>query len=155
MQWVNRMTNGYLPSHEAWVAYKHQLWPGLQYGLGTMTNNLELATKLLDIADYKMLKVLGVMQNVIKGLQKLHTTFRGCGLFGLPKERLISQVNLLFHHYHVSMNLSKKQDTSLGYLQLQIGTPHNPLMLDYTKWGKLAPLSWTKMLWKLPHNPQI
>ncbi len=27
--WVNRMTNGHLPSHMARVAYKHQLWPGL------------------------------------------------------------------------------------------------------------------------------
>ncbi len=27
--WINRMTNGHLPSHVAWVAYRHQLWPGL------------------------------------------------------------------------------------------------------------------------------
>ena len=31
-QWVNRMKNGHLPSHVAWIAYKHQLWPSLQYG---------------------------------------------------------------------------------------------------------------------------
>jgi hypothetical protein len=24
--------------------------------------------------------------------------------------------------------------------------PHNPLTLDYKKWGHLAPLSWVKML---------
>jgi hypothetical protein len=28
-QWVNRMKNGHLPSHVAWIAYKHQLWPSL------------------------------------------------------------------------------------------------------------------------------
>jgi hypothetical protein len=38
---------------------------------------------------------------------------------------------------------------SLQYLQLQIGTPHNPLTLDYKKRGFLAPLSWVKMLWCL------
>jgi hypothetical protein len=38
-QWVNRMKNGHLPSHVTWIAYKHQLWPSLGYGLGTMTNN--------------------------------------------------------------------------------------------------------------------
>jgi hypothetical protein len=27
--WVNRMTNGHLPSHIVWVPYRHQLWPGL------------------------------------------------------------------------------------------------------------------------------
>jgi hypothetical protein len=34
--WINRMTNGHLPSHIAWVAYRQQLWPDLRYGLGTI-----------------------------------------------------------------------------------------------------------------------
>ncbi len=38
--WVNRMTDGHLPNHMAWIAYKHQLWPGVRYGLGTMTKQL-------------------------------------------------------------------------------------------------------------------
>ncbi len=55
---------------------------------------------------------------------------------------------MFFQHYHVSTNLSKKLDALLGYLQLQIGTPNNPFLQDYAKWGDLAPLSWVKMLWK-------
>jgi hypothetical protein len=39
------------------------------------------------------------------------------------------------------MNLSRKLDASLRYLQLHLGTPCNPLTLDYNKWGHLAPLS--------------
>jgi hypothetical protein len=35
----------------AWVAYKHQLWPGLRYGLGTMTNDITPAKKLLNNVD--------------------------------------------------------------------------------------------------------
>jgi hypothetical protein len=146
--WVNRMTNGHLPSHMVWVAYKHQLWPGLRYGLGTMTNNITPAKKLLDNVDYNTLNVLGILRNVTKGLRKKHTTFGGFGLFNLPTEQLISRVNMFFQHYHVSMNLSKKLDALLGYLQLQIGTPNNPFLQEYTRWGDLAPLSWVKMLWK-------
>jgi hypothetical protein len=37
--WVNRMTNG------------HQLWPGVRYGLGTMTNDLKVADSLLHNED--------------------------------------------------------------------------------------------------------
>jgi hypothetical protein len=58
-QWVNRMKNGHLPSHIAWMAYKHQLWPSLRYGLGTMTNDIKVADKLLNATDYKMLNILG------------------------------------------------------------------------------------------------
>jgi hypothetical protein len=53
--WVNRMTNGHLPSHMARVAYKHQLWPRLQNGLGTMNNDIEQASTLLDDVDYRTL----------------------------------------------------------------------------------------------------
>jgi hypothetical protein len=88
--WVHRMQNGHLPCHIAWTAYKLQLWPGLRYGLGTMTNNLESAKELLHAKDYKMLNVLGVLRNVTKGLRQLHTTFGGFGLFSLTTEQLIS-----------------------------------------------------------------
>ena len=59
------MQNGHLPGHIAWTwtAYKHQLWPGLRYGLGTMTNNLEPADELLHTKDYKLLNMFGVLRN--------------------------------------------------------------------------------------------
>ena len=58
--WVNRMRNGHLPNHMAWIANKHHLWPGVRYGLGTMTNNLEVADNLPHGKDYRMLHVLGL-----------------------------------------------------------------------------------------------
>ena len=87
--WVSRMMNGHLPRHMAWVAYSHQLWPGVWYGLGTMTNNLEVTNNLLHNEDYRMLNVLGVACSVTKGLCWLHTSFGGFGLFNLPVEQLI------------------------------------------------------------------
>jgi hypothetical protein len=95
-QWVNRMKNGHLPSHIAWIAYKRQLWPSLQNRLGTMTNDMEVADKLLNKTKYKTLNILGIFRNVSTGLQKFHTTFSGFGLFSLPTEQLISRVNMLF-----------------------------------------------------------
>jgi hypothetical protein len=62
---------------------------------------------------------------------------------------------MFFQHYHLSTNLSKKLNASLGYLQLQVGMPHNPFTQDYSKWGGLAPLSWVKMLWKSLHHFNI
>jgi hypothetical protein len=69
MQWVNRMMNGHLPSHIAWVACRHQLWPDLRYGLGMMTNDMKPTSTLLDNEDYKTLNVLGILPNVTKGLR--------------------------------------------------------------------------------------
>ncbi len=133
----------------AWVAYKHQLWPGLRYSLGTMTNDIEAADKLLDKEDCRTLNILGVVRTVHHGLQKLHMAFGGFRLFNLATKQLISRINTFFQHYHMPSNISKKLDMSLRYLQLQIGTPHNLLTLYYMKRGFLAPLSWVKMLWRL------
>ncbi len=41
--WVQRMQNRHLPCHIIWTVYTHQMWPGLRYGLGTMTNDIEPA----------------------------------------------------------------------------------------------------------------
>jgi len=85
---------------------------------------------------------------VAKQLRRIHTTFGGFGLYNFATEQLIGRLNLLMQHYHTPSNLSKKLDVSLKYLQLQIGTNRNPLLLDYDVWGHLAPRSWTKMLWR-------
>ena len=83
------MTNGHLPNHMAWIAYKHQLWPGVRYGLGTMTNDLEVADNLLHKEDYRMFNIVGVARSITKGLHHLHTTFGRFGLLKLPVEQLI------------------------------------------------------------------
>jgi hypothetical protein len=93
--WVNRMTNGYLPNHMAWIAYKHQLWPGVRYGLGTMTNDFEVADSLLHDEEYRILNALGMVHSITKVLRCLHTTFGGFRLFNLPVKQLICQVNML------------------------------------------------------------
>jgi hypothetical protein len=117
-----------------------------------MTNDIEEATSLNTEINYNMLNVLGVACTVTKGLRMLHTTFGGFGLLSVPAEQLICRINMLLQHYHTSTNLSRKLDSSLRYLQLQLGMPHNPITLDYDKWGHLAPLSWVKMLWRLLHH---
>jgi hypothetical protein len=93
-KWINRMRNGHLPSHMAWIAYKLQLWPGLRYGLGTMTNNLEATETIFDKADYETMPIIGVAHTVKRELRKLHTTFGGFGLFHLPTEQLICRINM-------------------------------------------------------------
>jgi hypothetical protein len=98
--WIARMKNGHLPAHMAWVAYKLQLWPGIRYGLGTMTNDLEITETIFDKADYETMPVLGVARTVKRELRKLHPTFGGFGLFHLPTEQLICRINMLLQHYH-------------------------------------------------------
>ena len=146
--WINRMKNGHLPSHIAWMAYKLQLWASLRYGIGTMTNDIEEAEGLFKEQEQGLLNILGIVKNVKRELRRLQPTFGGFGLFNLPMEQLVGRINLMMQHYHTPSNLSRKLDVSLNYQQLQVGTNKNPLTLNYDKWGHLATFSWTKMLWR-------
>jgi hypothetical protein len=65
--WINKMKNGHLPSHIAWMAYKLQLWAGLRYGIGTMTNNIEEAEGLFKEQEQGLLNIL--VKNVKRELR--------------------------------------------------------------------------------------
>ncbi len=121
----------------------------------SVPKNSQEATNVNSKTDYRMLNILGVARTVTTGLRTLHTTFGGFGLLSVATEQLICRINMLLQHHHTSTNLSRKLEASLRYLQLQLGTPHNPLTLDYDKWGHLAPLSWVKMLWRSLHHFNI
>jgi hypothetical protein len=113
-----------------------------------MTNDLEATETIFNKADYEIMPILGIARTVKRELWKLHTTFGRFTLFHLPTEQLICRINMLLQHYHTSTALSKKLDAPFWYLQLQLGTPHNPLTLPFDKWRHLTPLSWVKMLWQ-------
>jgi hypothetical protein len=113
------MKNGHLPRHLAWIVYKLQLWAGLRYGIGTMTNNIDEAEGLFKEQDQEqgLLNILGIVKNVKRELRRLQPTFRGFGLFNLPTEQLVGRINLMMQNYHTPSNLSRKLDLSLNYQQ--------------------------------------
>ena len=146
--WVNRLRNGHLSNAWAWVAYRHQLWPSLRYGLGAISNDIEEAQALLAKLDFQLLPMLGVNRHIKTGWRKLHQTFGGVGLLDLATEQLICRVNMIIQHFGTPTSIGRKLSISLRYLQLQLGCCGNPLRLDYGTWAHLAPMSWLKMFWR-------
>ncbi len=73
--WTKNTLNGHLPASHVWMSYVHQLGPGLQYGLGTLTNDLASAERCLNSADYILLLLLGVNHHIKRGWCMLHQTF--------------------------------------------------------------------------------
>jgi len=73
--WTKKTLNGHLPTSHVWMSYVHQLGPGLQYGLGTLTNDLASAERCLNSADYILLLLLGVNHHIKRGWCMLHQTF--------------------------------------------------------------------------------
>jgi len=145
--WTKKMKNRHLPPCLSWMAYRLKLWPSVRFGIGTMTNDLEAIANFLDKEEYETMNSLRVASTIKKGWRRLHSTFGGVGLFNFAMEQLIERLGLLLQHYRTGSCTSKKMDTSVAHLQLQLGTSTCPLDLDYNRWAFLVPLSWIKMLW--------
>ena len=146
--WIISMTNGHLPAALAWMSYIHQLWPGLRYGLGTLTNCISEASRCLDGTDVQMLSFLGINKNVRKGLRRLPQTYGGFGLLSLPIEQHICRVNLFCQHFGSPSTIGNKLLASVHWLKMQLGCGSNPLELDFRIWGHLATSSWITSFWE-------
>jgi hypothetical protein len=59
-KWVNRSKNGHLPSKLNWMSYRSTLWPGIQYGLATLSSLPNSTAGKICRLDYDALPLLGV-----------------------------------------------------------------------------------------------
>jgi hypothetical protein len=88
-KWISKMKNGHLLARLGWIAYKFYLWPGIKYGLATLTMPLEIAQKVLQRKNFHLLSFLGVNRNMTREWWTLYCTFGGIGLYSLPVEQLL------------------------------------------------------------------
>lgn len=136
------------------MSYYQQLWAGLRYGLGSLSNSYAAAEQCLTKFDYNLLPYIGVNRNIKKEWRNLHSTFGGIGLLSLPIEQFICRTTLLLQHYNTPSIIGKKLTCSLHLLQLQLGTNSNPFLLSYKRFGHLAPHSWASRYWEsIEHFP--
>ena len=155
LTWLGQMKNGKLPPGLVWRSYKLQLMKRIGYALGTLSNTLETAEVCLRDVDYMLLPLLNVNRHVRTGWRRLHQSFGGIGLLHLPTEQLICRLNILQQHFATNSTIGLKLSCSLHWLQIQLGHDDNPLLLDYSKWGKLTCRSWWVELWESLHGSPI
>ena len=147
-KWVMKIHNSHLQSSYAWVSYRLQIWPGIRYSLGTLTNDMESITDLLQDLYYKLLPSLGVVRTFRKVLRTIPQSFGGIGLWHLAAEQLAARLNLLLQHYQRDTVIGSKFRAMTRWLQLELGTNLLPFSLSYDKWSLLATHCWHKMLWR-------
>ncbi len=73
----------------------------------------------------------------------------------LPTEQLISRLNTLQQHYRTTTAIGNKLTCSLHWLQLQLGTRDNPLLLHYPTWNALTCRTWWVELWHSLHESNV
>ena len=170
-EWTNRLKNSRLPTTWAWVSYRSQLWPKLNYGLGT---NMSPVEDLLAIEDTEgdrpareddnpkvqrrklslraiyreMLASLGVNRNIRRGWRHIGQVFGGIGLRRLLPEVLMARINLFLQHFRSDTVVGKSLMSTLEHLQLETGFDNCPLNRPYKPLGPFTTRCWIQSLWE-------
>jgi hypothetical protein len=149
--WINRMRNGHLPTQLGWMGYRYKLWPGIQYGLATLTIPLTAARRVLNHENFHSLSFLGVNRNVKWEWRTIHRSFGGIGIFSFAGKHTISMINNFIQHYRARTTLAKKFTALLEALQLELGCKGNPLRVNYDEMHILVTECWMKSFWERLH----
>lgn len=147
-KWLNSIRNGHLPASLALMSYHQQLWAGLHFRLGSLSNSYAAAEQCLTKFDFRLLPYIGVNRYIKKEWRSLHSMFGGIGLLSVPIEQFICHTTLLLQHYNTQSINGKKLTCLLHLLQLQLGTNGNPFLVSFKRFGHLAPNSWVRSYWE-------
>ena len=120
------------------VVLVHRFWSGLQYGLATLATSMSETLTVLHTFMYQVLSVLCVDRTLKHGWRLLSHAFLGIGLFSLLIEQIIFWLNMLIKQFGEPTTLCHKFRSSLGALQLEVGTQGNPLIEPYDRLHILA-----------------
>ena len=146
--WVGRVKNCPPAHHLAWMAYQHQLWSGLWFGLGTLATCTSTMRSVLHSLKFEMLPLLGVNRHVKTKWRTIAQEFGGIGLHSLSIEEFISWAELILQHYGAKLTVSAKIKASLRAVQLEVGCRGNPSDEDFGAIGVLATECWIKSIWE-------
>jgi len=104
---------------------------------------------------HTLLPHLGVHHNYPLALQHTPIKYQGLGLPHPYWEQGIAAVCLFLELSNTNRPESVLLQTSLEYLQLEIGVSIPILQADFARWGHLATPCWLKSLWNFLHNSHI
>ena len=153
--WVNRLTNGHLPSKFAWVSYRLQLWAGIRYGLGVLSIPLASFGELTTNFAYRVLPNFGINRHIKTGWRYLHSAFSGCGLLELSTESTISRLNMFLQHWDNPAPLGQALRASMECLQLEVGCSGFPLNESFAYMGPYTTHSWVRSFWECMDSENI
>ena len=169
--WTEMLCNSRLPVTWAWVSYRRQMWPKLDYGLGTNSSPVKDLQRLEEEegdlqaredddkriqkrklplwAIYRrMLARLGINRNVKRGWRHISQLYGGIGLRRMLPEITIARINLFLQHYKSPSAVGMNLTSSLEHLQLEAGYENCPLHRPFHPLGELTTPCWMKSLWK-------
>jgi len=153
--WELALRQGFIPRQLAWMALQRVIWPSLRYPLAVTSFSMTQALSATSRLYRTLLPRLGVNRFYPLALRHAPAKFNGLGLPHPFWEQGIAALKLFLEFGNTARPEQSLLQTSLEYLQLEIGIGSPILQADFNRWGYLATNCWVKNLWNFVHMAGI
>jgi len=153
--WEVALRQGFLPRSLAWTALHRVIWPSLRYPLAVTSFSETQALSIVSKLYHTLLPCLGANRYYPLALRHASPKFQGLGLPHPYWEQGCAALSVFLEFSNVIRPEQTLIQTSLEYLQLEVGTSVEVLQADFNRWGHLATDCWLKSLWKFAHFAQV
>ena len=137
------------------MALHQVIWHSLCYPLTVTSFSETQALLIVSKLYHTLLPHLGANHFYPLDLQHVPPKFQGLGLPHPFWEQGCAALKLFLEFSNTAWPEHMLIQTSLEYLQLEVGSGVKVLQVDFNHWGFLATECWLKSLWKFAHFAQI
>jgi hypothetical protein len=147
-KWIERAQGGKLNWRNLWFLLYKQFWPGVAFGISSITASFANLDQCMQRLYYNLLPLSGVRRLVSKDLRQMDRGFYGCGYPHPGVECLIAQLQKLLTVYGCGSGLGVHMQASTELLVIEGGVSMQILAQPFQCYSKWVSQSWLKSVWE-------
>jgi hypothetical protein len=147
-KWINKAKGGRLHRRNFWFLLDKQFWPGVAFGISSITATFSELEQCLMHTYCNSLQLGGVRRSASRGLRQLDRGFFGCGLPHPGVECFIAQLKKLLTNYGCTSSLRIHLQTLMELMIVEGGVSMQLLLLSFQCYSKWVTHCWLRSMWE-------
>jgi hypothetical protein len=147
-QLINKAKGGKLHRRNVWFLLDKQFWPGVSFGISSITASFAELDQCMMRKYYDLLLVSGIRRSVKRELRQMDRGFYGCGFPHPGVECFIGQLTKLLTNYGCNSGLGRHLQTLMELLVIKAGISTQILSKDFSWYSGWDSHCWLKLVWE-------
>ena len=147
-KWIDKAKEGRLQRRNLWFLLDKQFWPGVAFGISSITASFDELDQCMMKTYYGLLSISGVRRSIRKELRQMDRGFYGCGFPHPGVECFIAQISKLLTNYGCNTGLGIHLQTSMELMVIECGVSCQILAQPYRTFSKWVTHCWLKSVWE-------
>jgi hypothetical protein len=145
-KWIDKAKGGRLHRRNFWFLLDKQFWPGVAFGISSITATFSELEQCLMRTYYNLLPLDRLRRFVSRELRQLYRGFFGCGLPHPRVECFIAQLEKLLTKYGCPSGLEMHLQTLMELMIVEGGVSTQQLLLPFRRYSKWVTHCWLQSI---------